>query len=329
MVTDGLGQASAGWYDDPHSPERMRYFDGEMWTNHFHEPGKLPDIGSWLSSTFSVFGNCWRGAAILGFIVNLAGGLVFWVGLRFVIRDVEVINENFVNFTAATGALTAVLAVWIVLSLAFGWLAMSRYFHRAHFQADPSLADAFMHALKRLPRLLVTILVFMLAASVAMTLLIGLTVVVPLIGVFLIFIAIPLVVWVVVKLAFIINAVAIAPAEMSAMRASAGVSAGRFWPVFSRLFLFTLVLGITANIASAALGQFAQIIDPDVISQILQVRNDVVIVRDFSLIDLFPSNGEFIIAIVIGSVIQAASGLISTSAFVRLYLDSGAPSEAL
>ena len=306
MVTDGLGQASAGWYDDPHSPERMRYFDGEVWTNHFHEPGKLPDIGSWLSSTFSVFGNCWRGAAILGFI-----------------------DENFVNFTAATGALTAVLAVWLVLSLAFGWLAMSRYFHRAHFQADPSLADAFMHALKRLPRLLVTILVFMLAASVAMTLLIGLTVVVPLIGVFLIFIAIPLVVWVVVKLAFIINAVAIAPAEMSAMRASAGVSAGRFWPVFSRLFLFTLVLGITANIASAALGQFAQIIDPDVISQILQVRNDVVIVRDFSLIDLFPSNGEFIIAIVIGSVIQAASGLISTSAFVRLYLDSGAPSEAL
>ncbi len=52
----------------------MRYFDGRAWTNDFHEPGRLPDIGRWLSATFSVFGRYWQQAAALAFGTALRSG---------------------------------------------------------------------------------------------------------------------------------------------------------------------------------------------------------------------------------------------------------------
>ena len=130
-----------------------------------------------------------------------------------------------------------------------------------------------------------------------------------------------------IKLAFVVNAIAIAPANESAIRASADVSVGRFWPVFGRLFLFTLVLGISVNVVTATLGGVAQVIDPNVIALNFEVEGNGFVVNDFNLVDLLPSSGRFVLALVVSSIIQAASGLISTSAFVRLYLDSGGPAE--
>jgi hypothetical protein len=326
-VTDGSEQAPAGWYNDPHSPEQMRYFDGEMWTDHFHQPGKLPDIGSWLSSTFTVFANYWKGAAILGFSVHLAGSLAVWGGLWFAVRDLAIVNEGLVNFSLATGLLIAVFVILAILLQGFGWLAMSRYLHRAHFQENPTVVDAFTHALQRLPRYLGIMTMLVLAVVVAVALLIAVTVAVPSIGILLIVVAVPFGIWAAIKLAFVINVVAIAPVDVSAVRASAEVSAGRFWSVFGRLFLFTLLSLIVVQIANVTLGRFGQIIDPDVLALNVQVRNDSVLVRDFELTDLMPSSGQFMIALVVSSVIQAASGLVATSAVVRLYLDSGGPSE--
>ena len=328
-VTEGSGQAPAGWYNDPHSPDRMRYFDGEMWTNHFHQPGKLPDIGSWLSSTFSVFANSWQGAAIVAMIVNLAGSLVIWGGLWFAARDVAIVNEELVNFDSSTGLLIAIIVVAAILWQGFGWLAMSRYLHVAHYQANPTVADAFAHALRRLPRYLGVMFMLVAAAVMAMLVLVGITALVPALGIFLLILALPFAVWAAIKLAFVINAVAIAPVDTSAVRASADVSAGRFWAVFGRVLLFTLVLGITVNIVSATLGQYGQLIDAEALSLNFEVRNDTLVVQNFALRDLLPSSGQFLTALIISSVIQAASGLLSTSAFVRLYLDSGAPSDAV
>lgn len=328
-MTDGYEQAPAGWYNDPHSPDRMRYFDGEMWTNHFHQPGKLPDIGSWLSSTFTVFSNYWQGAAILALIVHLAGGLVIWGGLWFAVRNVAVVNENIVNFTVGTAVLIAIVVLLGIFLQGFGWLAMSRYLHRAHFQANPTLADAFTHALQRLPRYLGVMAIVLVAVFVVLVALSVIIVAVPPIGIFLLVLAIPVGVWVAIKLAFVINAIAIAPRDVSAIRASAEVSHGRFWPVLGRLLLFTIVLAIIVQIATASLGGFGQLIDPEVLADNIQTRNNTLTINNFGLTDLMPSAGRFIIALVISSVIQGASGLASTSAFVRLYLDSGAPSEAL
>jgi uncharacterized membrane protein YhaH (DUF805 family) len=36
-MTDNPGQAPPGWYPDPSGSPRQRYFDGEVWTDHYHD----------------------------------------------------------------------------------------------------------------------------------------------------------------------------------------------------------------------------------------------------------------------------------------------------
>lgn len=36
-MSDDGGQAEAGWYPDPGGLPRLRYFDGELWTDHYHD----------------------------------------------------------------------------------------------------------------------------------------------------------------------------------------------------------------------------------------------------------------------------------------------------
>jgi len=36
-MTDNSGQATPGWYPDPAGSPRQRYYDGEMWTDHYHD----------------------------------------------------------------------------------------------------------------------------------------------------------------------------------------------------------------------------------------------------------------------------------------------------
>ncbi len=35
---------TAGWYDDPQSHHRLRYFDGDAWTDHVTHYGPTPCI---------------------------------------------------------------------------------------------------------------------------------------------------------------------------------------------------------------------------------------------------------------------------------------------
>ena len=56
-MSDGGGHAAPGWYPDPYQPSRLRYWDGEVWTEHYHQDdGKLPSVGDWLGSTFNAIG---------------------------------------------------------------------------------------------------------------------------------------------------------------------------------------------------------------------------------------------------------------------------------
>lgn len=306
----------------------MRYFDGEVWTFHFHTPGQLPDIGDWLNTTFSVFGKHWRGAAILAVGLNLVAGALLWFGLRFVLRDLAIINEELVNFDASVGVGLAVVAVLSVLLQGISWVALTRFLHRAHFHANPTPADALRHAVRRLGRYLV-LLVGAIVAFVVFFLILGALIAAARgLGVVAVLASIPLGIYLMVKLAFVIPALAMAPRSSSIIGASAGVSSGRFWAVFGRLLLLIVGVGVASQILTAVLGPLAQPIQPEALADITVERGNQIYVRDFRFVDLLSSGPLFVVALAIGSSLQALTSLITTSGLVRLYLDSGAPAES-
>ncbi len=305
----------------------MRYFDGEMWTNHFHHPGRLPDIGKWLSSTFTVFGRYWQGAAALTLGTSLVGGLGVWLALRVLIADVAIVDERLINVGAGTVFGGVAVVLFAVVWQGFGWLAMSRFMQRAHFQAAPTVADSLQHALRRLSRYLAIVFSLALAALLVMLIVALLTVAVPALGVIALLALLVGGVWVMVKLAFLFVAIAVAPPGTPMLQASADVSSGRFWGVLGRLALLTIGLAVAGQIIAVGLGDFGQFIDPDELAEVVRVRGETVIIRDFTVEALLPSTGKLIVALIINSIVQGASAIISTSALTRLYLDSGAPSE--
>ena len=305
----------------------MRYFDGEQWTNHYHEPGKLPAIGSWLNTTFSVFGLHWRGAAALAVAIAFIGNAVVWFGIKAVVGDVAVVNEELVNGSGATVLAFVLVLLFAVFFQGFGWLALNRYMQRAHFQADPSVQEALGHGLRRLPRYLLFMVVLSVAGLIVLTILSIITAVAPALGVLLLLAGLVAAVWIGVKLAFLVTAIALAPTDQSPITLSAEVSRGRFWPVLGRLLLLVVGLWLATTLVTASLGSAGQFFDAEVFANSFTFTEDTVEVADFRFADLLPSSGWLLTVIVINSIVQAASNVISTSAFVRLYLDSGAPSE--
>ena len=132
----------------------MRYFDGQAWTNHFHNPDQAPDVGNWINTTFSVFANHWPGAVALGFGTALIGNLVAWFAFREILGDLVFADEDIVNFSTTKAVVLVLVGIFGLLWQGFGWIALNRYMQRAHFGANPTVGEAVAHAVRRLPRFL-------------------------------------------------------------------------------------------------------------------------------------------------------------------------------
>lgn len=305
----------------------MRYFDGAMWTNHFHYPGRLPSIGDWFSSTFGTILNHWPGAAIIAVISAVVGNVVILMMLRTVLDGVQVIDEEFVGFTTAKGLLAAGAFLFLLVWQAVGWLAMNRYFQRAHFDADPTVGEAFTRAVATLPRFILTVIPLILAALVLLVIFGVVAVVAPFLLVLIVLLLIPLSVWLLVKLTFLQAAIVAAPKGVSAIGASAGVSTDRFWPVLGRVLLMSIAVGVGTQIIATAFGPFGSPLDADGIAAVFEFDDDSFAMNDFSIRSLFASDARLALALGISALLSAVGSIVTTSAFMRLYLDSGAPSD--
>lgn len=330
-MTDG-GQAAPGWYPDPYQPSRLRYWDGEVWTEHYHQgDGKLPSIGDWLGSTFNAIGAYGIPALILAVGASFALSLVTFGGLYWAVGDARVVQEEFVGEVAPIIVRGAIVVLVLMLAQGFVWLAINRFMQRAHLQAEPSISEALSRALARLPRLVgVTLLLFFAAAAVFIIFVLLLVVAGEAgagLVVLLVLLMLPVLVYLSVKLSFISAAVVASPTSENAIRASAQVSKGRFWAVLGRVLLLSIGVAIVSGMVSGALGGLGQPIDQNAVNDIIVGSGNNVSVRDFDFRDLLPSAGSFLIYVIVSSILNGLTGLVTTSGFMRLYLDSGAPSE--
>ncbi|MEM7093365.1 MAG: DUF2510 domain-containing protein [Actinomycetota bacterium] len=328
-MSDEGGQATPGWYPDPEAPSRLRYWDGEVWTDHYHDgqaSGPLPAIGEWFSSTFAAIGAFGIPAAGLAVMVSIVRAAVFGFGLFWALDGVVRIDDEFDgNWGQVVGRS---LAIGLVFSIAqaVAWLAVNRFMQRAHLNQEPTITEAMGRAVTRLPRLIGAWLLVFAAFVVLMIVISLLGAVAGALTALAILGLIPLGVWAWIKLAFLSSAAVAAPPGASILRASGAVSQdGRFWAVFGRLLLITISVTVMVAIVSGVIGA-GQPIDPNEVEDVVTVVDDDVIVRDFTVAQFRPSNGALFYYALASGIVTGLGRLITTSGVMRLYLDSGAPS---
>lgn len=327
--------AAPGWYPDPHEPGSLRYFDGQVWTEHRHqEDGKLPAIGSWLSSTFSVVAENFVPAVLLSLGLQLVGSVMLWVLVQWAVGDLAIEDERLINLDiveiVAFGAMVVVAALWRGISN----IARDRFMQRAHMQAQPSIADALRRAVIRLPK---WISIYLLIAAAWLIAVFGLALILVVAGAgaaaLLAVLLFGFAVWIWVRLAFVSAAVAAAPARHSAVASSFGVSRGRFWAVFGRLVLVLVGLAVVGQLAGWMSQGVTASVDNNALAERVTFETTdtelVVNVADFALADVLPSLQSFLLFGSIAGVIGSLLALVASSAMMRLYLEAGGDSDVV
>lgn len=328
QVPGGAG-APEGWYPDPHGSDNLRYFDGTTWTDHFHRPGELPDVGNWLSASLGILKT--HGLQAFGLAAGLGavGSLGVWAAMRIAAGDISITPDGDVlNASASSLAIGAVLLIVTVLWGAVSELVLNRYMQRAHLRAESSIGEAFTRALGRLPRLIGFVVAYFLAILVAFFVLTAVAVAAGSValGVFFGIFFLIVLVWASVKVAFFVAALAAAPAGTSALKASADVSKGRWWGTFGRLLLLWVLIFIISLILEAITGGVGSRFDEQAIVDRLQLDSDGNLTETLRFADLLPDS-QLLVFLIISTIAGAITTVLATSANMRLYLDAGGPSE--
>lgn len=318
----------SGWYPDPHEPSRVRYWDGDEWSDHYAPappPGgaRFTDIGTWLRNSFRAIGVDGLPALVFAFISAAIVTTLFWVLMRWAIADVVYDDEElFAEWSTVAWRLALAVSI-AVLAEGFAFLVLNRFMQRAHMGAEPSLPEAVRHAATRMGAWVRATLTILAGAAVALVAFTAALQGTPAdVWFLLLFVLLVVAVWLYVKLMFLAAAIVAAPPGTPAIRSSADVSKGNFWAVLGRFLLLSLILGFAASIWDGAFSAFDQPFDD---AQLLELEAS----DRLRVGDIMASFPNFVPAVIFGAVAAAFTSLITSSAYMRLYLDSGAPVEPL
>jgi hypothetical protein len=293
-------------------------------------------VGDLIGSSFRLALRHWRALAVVGLATASLGGAAIQVATRIGFADVVITDDDVTGWSNDRIPVLAVLVLaGIVLSglasLAAAWLTL-----RAHDDLDQAVAEgrhlpavstaselelarqALLGGLRSLPRaigwyLIVTFAVFAVIFVVALF-----VVVASVVGVLLFLALIPLGLFLVVRWAFLVQAIVDRPGNPFGR--SWAVSEGRFWPIVGRCVLLGLVtvaissgVSIATSLLSGNPTGFAGVGGTEI-----ELRDDGGFQR-VELADLAPS----VWAIVVGAVGAAATLVLATSVamagFAQLY----------
>ena len=291
----------ADWYTDPEDESQYRYWDGSAWTEHraprHADPEGAPATdeggprgpGALIGSTFSTTRRQWRGCTAAGLISVVAQvvltALAAVAGNNILMGEFDEIWRRFndpegfdptapeheayfnslefdlspINFAIIALALLIFWLGNILVQVAVTRLAVSDLRGRAE-----GVSDSFRQALPRIPRLMgVNLQVFaFFVAALAATVLAAVAVPVLLILLIPVLIAVCVVAFTVVPMAYAVASVG--PAAPS-LRYGLRLVRGRFWGVLGRLLLVYVVffgvlvaVSVAFTIAAAEAGTLVQ-----------------------------------------------------------------------
>lgn len=326
------GLPSAGWYDDPEYPDHLRYWNGSAWSDHRAPKQPAPpatasalsDIGSWLGQTFELPIRRWKPIGAL----LLAGIIVIWLMTVVLVEiwdDLIYIEGDWTGFSWGKVGLSVLVGLAAAMASIVIYLAQVRIIHDARLGLHPSLGEAVQAGLRALPRtigwglLLVATLLAVILVVALLTALAAALGVLAIIGV------IVLAVWAWVKLSFLGAAFVVPVPDHNPIQASAEVSRDRFWSVFGRLIVLSLVvigISIGLGIVSAPLDAT---VDVDAFDDHIITVERADGTEELLLLDLggvFDAAGVTGVWSIVSAIPTAITSLITMSGIAILYAET-------
>jgi hypothetical protein len=252
-----------GWYDDPTSPVQERWWDGERWSEQSRRkviqekpraPGQLRDAGDFLGHSFRLIGARWDELLLLSVAAGLLLAVAATALVRPVISEIDVVSGEILGGKAVhLFWLAAFVALAFAISLAAA-MGLYRLTWDAAGDRQTGWAGAVRYGVASAPRLFGWMVVGVLpmlglgiafalvaAAAEGLSVLLGIAVLGALI-------------WWAVVLGFVPVALVVREGE-NPIRVALAVVKGRWWKVFGRLLLMTIVAGLILNVVGAIISR--------------------------------------------------------------------------
>lgn len=326
------GLPPAGWYDDPEYPDHLRYWSGAAWTDHRapKQPAApatasaLSDVGSWLGQTFELPLRRWQPIGVL-LGVGIAVIWVMTIGLVEIWDDLVYVEGDWSGFSWSRVWLSVLVVLAAAMASIVIYLTQIRIVHDARLGLHPSLGEAVSAAVGALPRTIGWGLL-LVAAVLAVALLLAIlgAIAAPL-AVVAVVAAIALVILAWVKLSFVGVAFVVPVPGRNPIQASVEVSRDRFWAVFGRLLLLSLVVfGISLGVGIVS-APFDASVDVDAFDDHIVTVERADGTEELLFLDVggvLDAAGLTGIWSIVGAIPTAVTSLITLSGIAILYAET-------
>lgn len=326
----------AGWYPDPENLGGQRYWNGSNWDEAWQSgsgTGGYPDIGDWLGEAFRSMWRHVRAEGIVAVLTAAPASVMIAIALRVAVTDLRVVDNEIVGWDNDRIPTLVVLGIIAALLFLVGTLAATRLGLRIADRNDGTVPAPEVDneseiqlalrsvgaALKTTPRAIGWTLLLVLGAGVVFAVVGVIAVAVPPLIILFLLAAIPLGIWIAVRLSF--TYVAVVDRSGNPFKRSWEVTRHRFWSTFGRLLLLALITSAMSIAVNAITSQFT---DDSSIGQdtVIEIDDEGNIER-FDVDSLRPST----VGIIIGALGAVATGIFATGtsaiAYGRLYRDGG------
>lgn len=337
-----------GWHLDPEGSGRLRWWDGQQWTDRLQQPGdRVPivvpgpngggghyrSVGGFLGHLFELAGGragpLFTIVAVTQVATSVLSTLLLYLGLR----DLQILFSTdgrpdrlfeVAGFDTSAAVLLSLAALVSVLGGTWFLLAAQHHLWALAIGRPTEWRQSVTAGLRLIPRLFGWFLVVgaaMVAGFFAFVLvgaLVGVA-----IGVLFFLAAVVFFIWAVVVVQFLPAAIVASPSP--ALRTCLAVVRGRWWATFGR----TLLAGLMALAAILAFG-----VVTGIIRAVAGLGTTTISATDLGggleridLIDLIPNLGAAVLLGIIGALQNSLSQLMMTAGLTSMFVDSGVPTE--